>query len=137
MTHPTRSIYKLILQDFIKVSHLSVEDVLYTEADLLSSMDKIESINFHQTVDYKGIKFRALNAGHVLGAAMFIIEIAGVRVLYTGDYSRREDRHLMAAELPHPSEKIDVLVVEATYGIQVSVKGKRSRSWLEGSQQLD
>ena len=34
------------------------------------------------------------------GAAMFMIEIAGVRTLYTGDFSREEDRHLMAAELP-------------------------------------
>ena len=118
MTHPTRSIYKLILQDFIKVSHLSVEDILYTESDLLASMDKIETINFHQSVHYKGIKFTALNAGHVLGAAMFIIEIAGVRILYTGDYSRREDRHLMSAELPPADQPIDVLVVEATYGIQ-------------------
>ena len=40
---------------------------------------------------------------HVLGAAMFMIEIAGVRVLYTGDFSREEDRHLMAAELPSAS----------------------------------
>ncbi len=48
---------------------------------------------------------RAYNAGHVLGAAMFMIEIAGVRVLYTGDFSREEDRHLMSAELPGPSVK--------------------------------
>ena len=34
---------------------------------------------------------------------MFMIEIAGVRVLYTGDFSREEDRHLMAAELPSAS----------------------------------
>jgi len=93
-----------------------VEDVLYTEADLLASMDKIDVVNFHQVVHHKGIKFWAYNAGHVLGAAMFVIEIAGVRILYTGDYSRREDRHLMSAELPN--ESIDVLVVEATYGIQ-------------------
>lgn len=105
-----------LLQDYIKVSHLSVEDVLYTEADLLASMDKIDVVNFHQVVHHNGIKFWAYNAGHVLGAAMFVIEIAGVRILYTGDYSRREDRHLMSAELPN--ESIDVLVVEATYGIQ-------------------
>lgn len=117
MTHPTRSIYKLILADYIKVSHLSVEDVLYTEQDLLRSMDKIDVVNFHEVVHYKGIKFCAYNAGHVLGAAMFVIEIAGVRILYTGDYSRREDRHLMSAEMP--DQAIDVLVVEATYGIQV------------------
>ena len=47
-----------------------------------------------------GIKFWCYNAGHVLGAAMFMIEIAGVKVLYTGDFSRIEDRHLMAAEVP-------------------------------------
>ena len=30
-----------------------------------------------------------------------MIEIGGVKVLYTGDYSTEDDRHLMAAE--HPS----------------------------------
>jgi len=39
---------------------------------------------------------------------MFMIEIAGVRVLYTGDYSREEDRHLMAAEIP--AVRPDVLI---------------------------
>ena len=31
---------------------------------------------------------------------MFMDDIAGVRVLYTGDYSREEDCHLCAAEIP-------------------------------------
>jgi Cft2 family RNA processing exonuclease len=34
--------------------------------------------------DHIGIKFTAFRAGHVLGAAMFLIEIDGVRILYTG-----------------------------------------------------
>ena len=42
----------------------------------------------------------AWRAGHVLGAAMFMVEIAGLRVLYTGDYSRLADRHMSAADLP-------------------------------------
>ena len=46
---------------------------------------------------------------------MFMVEIAGVRVLYTGDFSRQEDRHLMGAELP--SLKPDILIVESTYGV--------------------
>ena len=33
-----------------------------------------------QEVDINGIKFWCYNAGHVLGAAMFMIEIAGVKV---------------------------------------------------------
>ncbi len=39
-------------------------------------------------------------AGHVIGAAMFMVEIAGLRCLYTGDYSRLADRHLPAADTP-------------------------------------
>ena len=31
---------------------------------------------------------------------MFTVEIAGMRALYTGDYSRAADRHLSAADLP-------------------------------------
>lgn len=42
----------------------------------------------------------------------------GVHVLYTGDYSMEDDRHLMAAEMPSTSP--DVLIVEATYGVQAS-----------------
>ncbi len=59
-------------------------------------------------MDVGGVKFWCYNAGHVLGAAMFMIEIAGVKILYTGDFSRVEDRHLMAAEIP--SVTPDVLI---------------------------
>lgn len=46
------------------------------------------------------VQVTAWHAGHVLGAAMFMVEIAGLRVLYTGDYSRLADRHMSAADLP-------------------------------------
>lgn len=82
--------------------------MLYTEADLEASMEKIEVINFHEEKDVGGVRFWAYNAGHVLGAAMFMIEIAGVKVLYTGDFSRQEDRHLMAAEIP--TVRPDILI---------------------------
>ena len=42
----------------------------------------------------------------MLGAAMFMVEIAGMRALYTGDYSRLADRHMSAADLPAPPPHI-------------------------------
>ena len=48
---------------------------------------------------------------------MFTIEIGGVKVLYTGDYSMEEDRHLSMAEVPEGGSP-DVLIVESTFGIQ-------------------
>ena len=108
-------------------SNIGADEMLYSEKDLEKSMDKIETINFHQVshlcvsilylpfsinpfqeVDVNGIKFWCYNAGHVLGAAMFMIEIAGVKIFYTGDFSCEEDRHLMAAEIPSVSP--DVLI---------------------------
>ena len=78
------------------MSNISVDEMLYDEKNLVSSMDKIDTMNYHQELSHAGIKFWGYNAGHVLGAAMFMLEIAGVRILYTGDFSRQEDRHLMA-----------------------------------------
>lgn len=48
---------------------------------------------------------------------MFMVDIAGMRVLYTGDYSCEEDRHLRAAEMPSFSP--DVCIIESTYGVQI------------------
>lgn len=47
---------------------------------------------------------------------MYLIEIAGLKVFFTGDYSREQDRHLVSAEVPR-GVKIDVLITESTYGI--------------------
>jgi cleavage and polyadenylation specificity factor subunit 3 len=120
MTHATKAIYRWMLSDYIKVSNIATEQMLYTEADLEASMEKIETINFHEERDVMGVRFWAYNAGHVLGAAMFMIEIAGVKILYTGDFSRQEDRHLMAAEIPNMNP--DVLITESTYGTHIHEK---------------
>ena len=77
MTHATKAIYRWLLSDFIKVSNIATDQMLFTEHDLEVSMDKIETLNFHEEKEVGGIKFWAYNAGHVLGAAMFMIEIAG------------------------------------------------------------
>ena len=64
-----RSVYyfRWLLADYIKVSNLSADQMLYTETDLDNSMEKIETMHFHQEKEVSGIKFWAYNAGHVLG----------------------------------------------------------------------
>ena len=57
-------------------------------------MKNIELIDYKEEKIYKNMKIKCYNAGHVLGAAMFMVEIDGVRVLYTGDYSREKEIHL-------------------------------------------
>ncbi|KAL7072218.1 hypothetical protein ACQ4LE_008528 [Meloidogyne hapla] len=122
MTHATKAIYRMMIGDFVKVTKYGgggtgETRMLYTEEDLERSMDKIEMIDFHEQKEVNGIKFWCYVAGHVLGACMFMLEIAGVRVLYTGDFSRLEDRHLCSAEVPNVLP--DVLISESTYGTQI------------------
>jgi cleavage and polyadenylation specificity factor subunit 3 len=113
MTHASKAVMKLLLSDNIRLQHRSAP--LYSEQDLQNCIDKIEVVDYHETVEYKGIKFTATAAGHVLGAAMFMIDIDSIRVLYTGDYSLEEDRHLFGAQVP-PGGPPDVMIVESTFG---------------------
>lgn len=57
------------------------------QQDLNRCVDKIELVDFHQVLEHEGIKFWCYNAGHVLGAAMFMIEIA---VSWLGGAPHRE-----------------------------------------------
>lgn len=130
MTHATKAIYRWLLTDFVKVTSIagSGDDArsmgnqqnagasanLYTDDDLMSSFDKIETIDYHSTIEVEGIRFTAYHAGHVLGACMYMVEIGGLKVLFTGDYSREEDRHLKVAEVP--PVRPDILITESTFG---------------------
>ncbi|KAA8572610.1 hypothetical protein EYC84_003212 [Monilinia fructicola] len=119
MTHPTKAIYKWLIIDSIRVGGASSNggsQPVYTEADHLTTFAQIEAIDYHTTHTISSIRVTPYPAGHVLGAAMFLIEIAGLKIFFTGDYSREDDRHLVSAEVPK-GVKIDVLITESTYGI--------------------
>ena len=118
MTHPTKAVMRMLLSDYIRLLPQDDrgEGGLYDEEDLARCCDRVELVDFHQVVEHEGIRFWSYNAGHVLGAAMFMIEIGGVRLLYTGDYSLEEDRHLVPAEVP--TLEPHVLIMESTYGTQ-------------------
>lgn len=98
-------------------STAGTDDQLFDETEMLASWRQIEAVDYHQDVSVSGgLRFTPYHAGHVLGACMFLIEVAGLRVLYTGDYSREEDRHLVQGEVP--PVRPDVLICESTYGVQ-------------------
>ncbi|KAI0884617.1 beta-lactamase-like protein [Annulohypoxylon maeteangense] len=123
MTHPTKAIYKWLIQDSVRVGNTSsnpTSQPVYTEQDHLNTFPQIEAIDYHTTHTISSIRITPYPAGHVLGAAMFLIEIAGLNIFFTGDYSREQDRHLVSAEVPR-GIKIDVLITESTYGVSTHV----------------
>ncbi|KAI1766456.1 beta-lactamase-like protein [Hypoxylon sp. FL1150] len=123
MTHPTKAIYKWLIQDGVRLGNTSANlqsQPVYTEQDHLNTFPRIEAIDYHTTHTISSIRITPYPAGHVLGAAMFLIEIAGLNIFFTGDYSREQDRHLISAEVPR-GVKVDVLITESTYGVSTHV----------------
>ncbi|KAH9386244.1 cleavage and polyadenylation specificity factor subunit 3 [Nematocida major] len=116
MTHPTRAIFRWLLNDYVRVSNVSSDNDLFTEKELSQCYEKIIPIDYGQEIKIKNATVIAYNAGHVLGAAMFLVKSADTSLLYTGDYSTEEDRHLKAAAVPPVA--VDILISEATYGVQ-------------------
>ena len=73
---------------------------------------QVEVHAFHEPWEEVGTRVTLLPAGHILGSSMVLLERAGTRVLYTGDFRLRAGATPEACA-PVPA---DVLVMECTYG---------------------
>lgn len=87
---------------------------LFTVEEAVMALKQFEVVPFNEkrTLD-SDISFEFNYAGHILGAASAIIEVAGKKIAFTGDIGRmNDDIFYPPARLP----KIDYLVTESTYG---------------------
>jgi metallo-beta-lactamase family protein len=87
---------------------------LYTEADAVRSLVPMAPVGWDRSVEIvPGIRLRLLPAGHILGAAMAMIEIEGNVVLFSGDLGRPDDPIMRP---PAVVRRADYLICESTYG---------------------
>ncbi len=74
---------------------------------------RVTTLEYGDTILHEGTMITALNAGHVLGSTMYLMEFdGGPTVLYTGDFNVTDSLVHKGATSTHA----DVLVMEATYG---------------------
>lgn len=74
---------------------------------------RVELLEYNQQIGQLGVVVTALNAGHVLGSSMYLMEFdEGLSVLYTGDFNVVDSMVHKAAS----PVSADVLITEATYG---------------------
>ncbi len=87
---------------------------LYTAEDARRVLPRFSTHDFERAFSpLPGVEARFRRAGHILGAAMVELAVAGRRILFTGDIGRLHDP-VMAP--PAPPEEAEVLVIESTYG---------------------
>jgi len=68
----------------LKAEEAESADTFFTTAQIAACMKRVTAVNLHQTtmVD-KDLEIKAYYAGHVLGAAMFRIQVGNESVVYT------------------------------------------------------
>jgi len=66
---------------------------------------------YHETFSLNGVKITFISAGHILGSAQVLMEYAGVKYLYTGDYKLQPDDTCEPIEFA----QADVLITETTF----------------------
>jgi metallo-beta-lactamase family protein len=91
---------------------------LYTESDVRVLLEQMFPLPYHQSrVVAPGVSVQLLDAGHVLGSAIVVIDVEDegrrVRFAFTGDLGRH---HLPILRDPEVPEGIEALITESTYG---------------------
>lgn len=91
---------------------------LYTQADARACLEQFQSVAYNKTVAITdGVSATWLDAGHILGSAMIVIDIEEqsrkVRLAFSGDIGRGNNDILRNPD--HPRD-VDYLMVESTYG---------------------
>ncbi len=126
-TEGTRDLCRILLPDS---GHIQEEDAafanrhgfskhapalpLYTRQDALDCLSHIKAVK--QRMTFQPIPdWRAtfLPAGHILGAASVLLEVAGRRILFSGDLGRPDDTLMNPPDDP---PQADTILVESTYG---------------------
>lgn len=131
-TYATKDLAEVMLQDSAYInekdeeyfckhlakSMMQCDGPLYTMEDALQCMQHFKGENYYEWFDVcEGVKAQFLDAGHIVGAAMIVLEIVEngtvKRLGFTGDLGRS-----MLPIIRDPSDMppVETLICETTYG---------------------
>ena len=116
-TAPTKEIATLSLEDSLGVLAKENRDTgrlpLYDQKDIELTMSLWQTLDYHQEVIVDNFMVRPLNAGHVLGSAMYEFISCNKKIVFTGDLGNSPAPLLPDAEVV---KEADYLVIESVYG---------------------
>ena len=126
-TPATGDLAALMLRDSAKVQHQDTRFVnklrrrrgeppvapLYTHEEAERAIRQLTSVRYERAFTIGPARVTFLDAGHILGSAITVIESEGRTVGFSGDLGRPGAPILRDPEIPPP---LDLLLLETTYG---------------------
>lgn len=87
---------------------------LYTRQDALDCLPLIKTVHHRSTFQpLPGWRATFQPAGHILGASSILLEVAGRKILFSGDLGRPDDSLMNP---PDAAPAADTVLIESTYG---------------------
>jgi len=115
-TPGTAALIRILLLDALKIMDSGREEELplYGLQQVEGTLAAVRPLAFDDPLELPGGRIRFFPAGHILGAAMALVESGRRSVLISGDLSVADQRTVPGALAP-PVQP-DVMVIESTYG---------------------
>ncbi len=118
-TPPTADLMQIMMKDSFKIlteqTRISETLMPYTEEQMSVLLDNLRVFPANGILEIGNLKITVYQAGHILGAVMFMIESEGESLLITGDLSFRSGRTIPGAKVAKNLQP-NVVVMESTYG---------------------
>lgn len=129
-TPATRDLTALVLRDSAKVQHQDTTFVnkirrrrgeppvtpLYTHAEAEQAIHHLTGVPYRRVFSIGPARVTFLDAGHILGSAITVIEVDDRTIGFSGDLGRPGAPILRDPQIPPP---LDLLLMETTYGDRV------------------
>ena len=112
-SQPSALLLPAMLEDALKIGFSRNEQLINQVLKLLASKLRPLPYDQWQQVEGSDISIRLQRAGHILGSAYVECEVAGQRVVFSGDLGAPHSPLLVS---PTPPQACNVLVLESTYG---------------------
>lgn len=120
-TAPTKELTKLVFDDTEKLMREEAErdnhSPLYTQEHINGFMELFETLDYHQRVEISpNIYLMFVDAGHILGSAICLLEVEGKKIAYTSDLGNNPS---LLLKPPENVTSADFVICESTYGGRV------------------
>ncbi len=112
-TSLTAKLSRLLLDDFL---HISGYHLPFEEQEIKLCLNSVRAIRYSRSITIEDVSIRAINAGHIPGSIMTLIETPRSNILFTGDFNLVKTQLLNPATLSKVDfSKIDIVIMESTY----------------------
>ncbi|MDD4661673.1 MAG: MBL fold metallo-hydrolase [Candidatus Pacebacteria bacterium] len=112
-TEATRDLAEIILLDSVSIFEKDGRPPLYKYEDVSSLLKLFQCYKYGDSFEFKNIKIKLNDAGHILGSTIFEVFVEGKKLVFSGDLGNNNAPIIKDTDF---IDSGDIVFVESTYG---------------------